>query len=34
MVVVHLSFVMAADRTGPEWLTTVLGSLDGRPPHS
>jgi uncharacterized membrane protein YeiB len=30
MVVVHFSFVMAADRSGPGWLTVVLGFLDGR----
>src|SRR5215472_1645989 len=31
MVVVHFSLVMAVDRTGPAWLTTILGFLDGRP---
>ena len=30
MVVVHFSLVMAADRSGPAWLTEVLGFLDGR----
>jgi len=31
MVVVHFSLIMAVDRTGPAWLTTILGFLDGRP---
>jgi uncharacterized protein len=31
MMVVHFSLVMTADRTGPAWLTGVLGFLDGRP---
>jgi uncharacterized protein len=30
MVVVHFSLVMAIDRSGPAWLTEVLGFLDGR----
>jgi uncharacterized membrane protein YeiB len=30
MVVVHFSLVAAADRSGPPWMTTVLGLLDGR----
>jgi uncharacterized protein len=30
MVVVHFSLVVAADRSGPAWLTEVLGFLDGR----
>jgi uncharacterized protein len=30
MVVVHFSLVLAADRTGPDWLTRVLALLDGR----
>jgi uncharacterized protein len=30
MVVVHFSLVLAADRSGPGWLTVVLGFLDGR----
>ncbi|OWK36731.1 DUF418 domain-containing protein [Fimbriiglobus ruber] len=30
MVVVHFSLVLAADRSGPGWLTAVLSLLDGR----
>jgi uncharacterized protein len=30
MVVVHFSLVMAADRDGPDWLSRMLGFLDGR----
>jgi uncharacterized membrane protein YeiB len=30
MVVVHFSLVMAVDRSGPGWLTTVREFLDGR----
>jgi uncharacterized protein len=30
MVVVHFSLVLAAERSGPSWLTTSLGFLDGR----
>lgn len=30
MIVVHFSLVMAADRSGPGWMVTILGFLDGR----
>src|SRR4051794_24517828 len=30
MVVVHFSLVMAADRSGPGWLSVAVGFLDGR----
>ncbi|HEY7155482.1 MAG TPA: DUF418 domain-containing protein [Gemmataceae bacterium] len=30
MIVVHFSLVMAADRSGPSWLVSILGFLDGR----
>jgi uncharacterized membrane protein len=30
MVVVHFSLVLASDRSGPGWLVSILGFLDGR----
>jgi uncharacterized protein len=30
MIVVHFSLVMAADRSGPGWMATILEFLDGR----